>query len=200
MTDEVQSVEFTSHQPPPKYGPSGMPGVEVTEKFRELLQRAADGTLPELGEIPEHSEDVQRLAAELAVVHLPEWRNPAGRKLADPAVTKVPSAIRIAEYLVLRGYRWHPEDEAIRWAPTPGGQPGPFDLGLHIRPDENGQWPDPDPEQFWDISDIKVEQLDTGMWAAAHPRGIAYEAKTKSEAYAGLVGRIRTKIEEASKK
>ena len=84
------------------------------------------------------------------------------------------------------------------WAPTPGGLPGPHDVGLHYGRREDGSWPDdPDPERFWDVDDVKTEQLPDGTWKAEHPRGIGYQAATKSEALAGIVDTIRTKIEEA---
>lgn len=201
MSEPVESVEFTTFQPPPAgfghHNAAGAPGVEVTAKFAELLEQARTGNLPKLGDVPPLPEEVQQLAEDLAVVHLPEWRNPAGRKLADPTVMKVPNSVRLAAYLFERGYVHDPTRERIRWVPTPGGPPGQFDTGLHITPDENGEWPAPDPELYWDVGDIKVDHLDTGMWAATHPRGIAFEAATKSEAFAGLVDRIRIKIEEA---
>lgn len=200
--ETIESVEFTAPQPPPAgfghHNPPSVGEVKVTEKFRELLERARTGDLPKLGDVPELPEEVQQLAADLAVVHLPEWRNPAGRVLAEPTVLKVPSSVRLAEYLVERGYVHDPKRERIRWTPTPGGPPGQYDTGLHVRPDENGDWPEPDPEKYWDVDDITVSQLDNGMWVAAHPRGIACEAATKSEAYADLVQKIRAKIKEAT--
>lgn len=173
-------------------------GVPVTPRFLAFVQQALTGKLPDLGTTGELDPEIIALAEELAVVHLPEWRNPAGRKLAAPTVTSVRQAPRIAEYLYQRGWRHHRDLEQIRWIPTPGGPAGPHDTGLHITPDEHGQWPAPDPEQFWDIAEIEVNRLADGTWAASHPRGIAFEAATKSEAYAGLAQRIRNKIEEAN--
>jgi hypothetical protein len=180
-----------------EYQESSVPGVEITERFREFLRMAADGKLPKLEDPGEQHPDVALMAAELVVMHLPEWRNPAGRKLAEPVALSVPQAPRVAQYLIERGWRFHPEHETVRWTPTPGATSGPYDQGLHIQPDEHGEWPAPDPEQFYDFDDIKVEPMENGDWSATHPRGIAFQAKSKSEAYAGIVGRLRAKIEEA---
>lgn len=178
------------------YQSTSVDGVEVTDRFKAFLQQALSGQLPDLGDIPEVNPEVARMTAELVVLHLPEWRNPAGRKLAEPTTVTTPQAPRVADWLIARGWRWHPELEQKRWVPTPGSSGGPYDEGLHIEPDEFGQWPDPDPELFYDISDIEVAQLEDGQWAARHPRGLTFQADTKSEAYAGLVGRLRAKIEE----
>ncbi|WP_433597932.1 hypothetical protein ACQPXH_19265 [Nocardia sp. CA-135953] len=181
-----------------QYQPSGVEGVEVTEKWGQFMQMALNGRLPDLGDVPEVDPQVRALAEDLAVIHLPDWLNPAGRKLAEPTTVQTQQAPRIAQYLIDRGWRHHPELETVRWRPTPGGPPGVYDQGLHIHPDEDGNWPDPDPEEFYDISDIQVTQLEDGTWAARHPRDLAFQASTKSEAYAGLVERIRAKIEEAT--
>ncbi|WP_067573713.1 hypothetical protein [Nocardia acidivorans] len=171
---------------------------EIPPAMREFLAKLLDGKLPDPGDLPHLDPQVLTLAKDLAVVHLPEWRNPAGRKLAEPGVVEIKSAVRIAAYFYERGWRWHEECERVRWIPTPGGPPAPYDDGLHITPDESGQWPAPDPETFYDVGDIAVRQEDDGTWSAAHPRGIEYSgAATKSEAYAGIVARLRAKIEEA---
>lgn len=199
MSDDREVVESHQFTPIPS-GEDGWiaaDGARVSPQFLAFVQQAIYGKLPDPGEVPEMDPEIVALAEELACIHLPEWRNPAGRQLAEPTVTGIKQAVRVAEYLHKRGIRRHPDLEQIRWVPTPGGMVGPFDTGLHITPDENGQWPTPDPEEFWDIEDIKVTQLQNGTWAAAHPRGIALEADTKSEAYAGLVDKIRAKIEEA---
>jgi hypothetical protein len=180
-----------------EYQKSSVPGVEITEKFREFLRLAAEGKLPDIGDVPDQHPDVAKMAAELVVMHLPEWRNPAGRVMAKPTAISIPNAPRVAQYLIERGWRHHPEAEKVRWVPTPGVTSGPYDDGLHVQPDENGEWPAPDPEQFYDFDDIKVEPMENGDWSATHPRGIAFQAKSKSEAYAGIVGRLRDKIEEA---
>lgn len=179
------------------YQRTSVDGVETTEKFRELLRQALAGQLPDLGEIPEADPEVAKLAAELVTLHLPEWRNLAGRSLAKPTVVTMPLAPRVADYLVARGWVHDPSRERVRWIPTPGTSGGPHDPGMHIEPDEYGQWPAPDPEAFYDIDDIKVVEIDGGRWCAQHPRGIAFEADTKSEAYEGIVGRLRAKIKEA---
>ncbi|MFC4124945.1 hypothetical protein [Nocardia rhizosphaerae] len=179
-----------------EYHATGKDGVRVTERMRAFLQHVVEGTLPTL-DVPEVAPEVRELAEELAVVHLPEWKNPAGRKLADPAVIQVAQAPRIADYLITRGWRRDPALETIRWAPTPGGLPGPYDTGLHYGRDEDGSWPIPDVEAYWDVDDVTTEQLPDGTWKAEHPRGVAFQAATKSEALAGIVDTIRTKIEEA---
>lgn len=180
-----------------EYQPSGVEGVQVTEKWKRFAQMAVDGRLPDLGEIPQVHPNVKALAEELAVLHLPEWRNPAGRKLAEPTTVQTQQAPRLAQWLHDRGVRIHPELETVRWRPTPGGPPGVYDQGLHIYPDADGNWPDPDPEDFYDLDDIEVKPIEGGRWAGVHPRGIAFEADSKSEAYEGIVGALRRKIEEA---
>uniref|UniRef100_UPI003F499470 hypothetical protein n=1 Tax=Nocardia suismassiliense TaxID=2077092 RepID=UPI003F499470 len=173
-------------------------GPKITPQFLAFVQQALSGRLPDPGDVPEVDPQVRTLAEELSVIHLPEWLNPAGRKLAEPTITSIKQAVRIADYLVRRGVRIHPELEQIRWAPTPGGLSGPFDTGLHITKDEHGHWPVLDPETFYDVADIEVAQRDDGTWYAAHPRGIAFEAATKTDAYAGLVDRLRQRITEAT--
>lgn len=195
MTEEI--VEQVITKAGREYHDTGIDGVQYTDRMRQFIQLAMEGRLPDLGDVPQMDPQVQALAAELATVHLPEWRNPAGRKLADPATVTTPQAPRVAQYLFDRGWRFHPEEETVRWMPTPGGPPALHDQGIHVHPDENGNWPDPDPEQFYDIADIEVAQLEDGSWGARHPRDLAFQAPTKSEAYAGLVQRLRTKIEEA---
>lgn len=180
-----------------KYQKSSVDGVEITEKFKEFLRLAAEGKLPDIGEVPDQHPDVAKLAAELVVMHLPEWRNPAGRVMAKPTAISIPNAPRVAQYLIERGWRFHPEHETVRWIPTPGVTSGPYDDGLHVQPDEHGEWPAPDPEVFYDVDDIKVDRAEDGGWSATHPRGIAFQARTKSEAHAGIVNRLRAKIEEA---
>lgn len=172
---------------------------EIPPAMREFLARLLDSKLPDPGEVPQLDRQVLDLARDLAVVHLPEWRNPTGRKLAEPGVVEIKSAVRIAAYLYERGWRFHAELEQIRWIPTPGGPPAPFDDGLHVRPDESGEWPAPDPEQFYDVDAVTVRQEEDSTWSAAHPRGIQYSGATsKSEAYAGIVARLRERIEEAN--
>lgn len=68
---------------------------------------------------------------------------------------------------------------------------------MHITRDADGNWPAPDPEAFYDFEDIEVKQAEDGLWHATHPRGLSVEAPTKSDAYAGLVGQLRQRIEHA---
>ena len=172
--------------------------ARMSEKYREFARMAIDGKLPDPGKVEPLDPAVTDLLSDLAIVHLPDWHNSAGRKLADATMFALPSAVRLAAYLVERGWIRDPARERIRWTPTPGGLPGPYDVGLHIRPDpDTGEWPQPDAERFWDIDDVEVAQLPDGTWKAEHPRGIAYQASTKSEAFAGIVERIRDKIKEA---
>ncbi len=171
----------------------------VTEKYREFIAAALEGKLPDPGKVEPLDPAVGDLLSDLAILHLPEWTNSTGRKLADAVVFTLPSAARIAAYLVERGWRRDLTKERIRWTPTPGGLTAPHDLGLHIRPDpETGEWPAPDPEQYWDVDDIQTSQLPDGTWKSEHPRGLAFQAASKSEALAGITERIREKIEEAS--
>ncbi|AHH16596.1 hypothetical protein NONO_c17960 [Nocardia nova SH22a] len=172
-------------------------GMRVTPKMIAFMEAVRNGRLPDVGDVPQVDPNVVALAEELHVVHLDEWYNPAGRKLADPTVLSLPQSPRLAEYLHRRGWRKHPELEEVQWRPTPGGMPNPHDLGLHVYRDADGNFPDPDPEAFYDIADIKVEQADNGSWQASHPRGLGFVGNTKSEAYAGLVERLRAKITEA---
>ncbi|MGW5316712.1 hypothetical protein [Nocardia thailandica] len=179
-----------------EYHQTGTEGVQVTDRMMGFLRQVVEGKLPTV-DVPEASPEVRQLTEELAVLHLPEWRNPAGRKLAEPTVITMTQAARIADYLVRRGYVHDPEREAIRWAPTPRGLPGPHDLGLHYTRGEDGQWPVLDHEAFWNVDDIRVEQLPDGTWKGEHPRGLAFQAATKSEALAGIAAKVRQKIEEA---
>lgn len=201
MSDETIEEVITEagrDQAALKYHATGKDGVRVTAQMQEFLRHVVEGTLPTL-DVPEVAPEVRELAEELAVVHLPEWHNPAGRKLADPTVIQVAQAPRIADYLIQRGWRRDPALEVVRWAPTPGGLPGPYDTGLHYGRDEHGEWPIPDPEAYWDVDDVTTEQLPDGTWKAEHPRGVAFQAATKSEALAGIVDTIRERIAAAKK-
>ncbi|MFD7843986.1 hypothetical protein ACFV4K_13770 [Nocardia sp. NPDC059764] len=192
----VESIRFGNHQPPSDYVKTDT-GQLVTPEFLALIQQSLSGKLSEPREAEELDPEVRALAEELSVIHLPEWRSEVGRKLADPTVTSIKQATRVAEYLVKRGVRVYPELEEIRWVGTPGGQPGVFDTGIHITRDEHGQWPAPDPEDFYDLEDIQVKQTDEGFWSATHPRGLAFEAPTKTDAYVGIVDQLRQRIEQA---
>ncbi|QIS16581.1 hypothetical protein [Nocardia arthritidis] len=172
-------------------------GQLVTPEFLALIEQALSGKLAESAESERLDPEVKALAEELSVIHLPEWQSPTGPRTAEPTVTGIKQATRVAEYLVKRGVRMHPELEEIRWVATPGGPPGAFDTGVHITKDENGEWPAPDPESFYDIDKVEVTKTDDGIWIAIHPRGLSFEAASKTEAYAGLVDQLRERIEQA---
>ncbi|MGW4634333.1 hypothetical protein [Nocardia sp. NPDC004415] len=194
----IGSVDFsTSETSPPEYIQTES-GQLVTPEFLALLQQTLSGKLAEPDAGDDLDPEVRALAEELSVIHLPEWTSPIGRKLAEPTVTSIKQANRVAEYLVKRGVRVHPELETIRWVPTPSGAPGAFDTGAHITPDDEGNWPTPDAETFYDFDEISVKQVEGSAWYATHPRGIACEGKTKSEAYAAMVAELRRRIDDAS--
>ncbi|MFF2553454.1 hypothetical protein ACFVUS_20820 [Nocardia sp. NPDC058058] len=193
----IESVRFGNHAAPSSEYVKTDTGQLVTPEFLSLLQQTLSGKLAEPKPDEEQDPQVRALAEELAVIHLPEWHSQVGRKLADPTVTSIKQATRVAEYLVKRGVRVHSDLEEIRWAPTPGGLPGAFDTGMHITKDPEGNWPVPDPETFYDLDLIEVKQTDEGFWSATHPRGLSTEAPTKTDAYAALVNQLRQRINEA---
>ncbi|MFE6863630.1 hypothetical protein [Nocardia sp. NPDC057668] len=195
----IESVRFGNQPPPSSDYVETDSGQLVTPEFLNFLQQTLSGKFAESEQVDELDPQVKALAEELAVIHLPEWESKIGRKLAEPTVTSIKQANRIAEYLVKRGVRVHPELEEIRWLATPAGPPGAFDLGTHVTKDENGEWPAPDAEEFYNLEDIEVQQTDDGIWVATHPRGLAHEAATKTEAYAGVVDELRRRISDASR-
>ncbi|MGN2635335.1 hypothetical protein ACTD5D_03890 [Nocardia takedensis] len=182
--------------PPPTYARTEE-GQLVTPEFLALIQQMLTGKPAERESNAELDPQVKALAEELSVIHLPEWHDEIGRKRAEPTVTGIKQATRVAEYLVRRGVRVLPELEEIRWMPTPDGPPAAFDLGIHIGKDAEGRWPAPDPEEFYDLEAIEVKQTDDGLWCAVHPRGLVAEGATKTAAYADLVGKLRERIEHA---
>lgn len=194
----IGSVDFSaSETSPPEYVKTES-GQLVTPEFLAFLQQTLTGKLAEPADADDLDPEVRALAEELSVIHLPEWTSTVGRKLAEPTVTSIKQASRVAEYLIKRGVRVHPELEAIRWVPTPSGAPGAFDTGAHITPDAEGNWPTPDAETFYDFDEISVKQVEGSAWYATHPRGIACEGKTKSEAYAAMVAELSRRIDDAS--
>ncbi|MEU2256174.1 hypothetical protein ABZ540_23680 [Nocardia xishanensis] len=199
MSDKeiVESIRFANYQPP-RYTKTET-GQLVTPEFLTFVQQALTGKLND-EQAAELDPQVRSLAEELSVIHLPEWHDEVGRKRAEPTVTSIKQATRVAEYLAKRGVRVHRELEEIRWAPTPGGQPGAFDIGIHITKDENGQWPTPDVEEFYDFEQIEVRHQDDGTWTATHPRGLAFEAATRTEAYAGIVEALLARIDEVRRR
>lgn len=197
----VNEVRFRNHQssdktPPPGY--EAMGDTFIKPEYRQFIEAAMNGELPDLGDVPEQDPQVAALAAELMVIHLPEWHSPTGRKLAKPSQMKIAGAVRVAEYLVKgRGVRVHPEEATQRWVPTPGANLGAGDPGKHIQRNPDGTWPEnPDIEEFWDVSEIVCHQLPDGSWSAVHPRGIECTDASKTEAYAMCVERVRARVAE----
>ncbi|WP_282777302.1 MULTISPECIES: hypothetical protein [unclassified Nocardia] len=199
MSDKeiIDSVHFGTQPPPQSNYVKTDTGQLVTPEFLSFLQHTLTGKLADHQPDTALDPQVRALAEELSVIHLPEWHSEVGRKLADPTVTSIKQATRVAEYLVKRGVRVHPELEEIRWTPTPGGPPGAFDTGMHITKDTQGNWPTPDPESYYDLEQIQVKQTDDGLWCATHPRGLSAQAPTKTDAYAGMVEQLRQRIEQA---
>lgn len=199
--DTVNEVRFTSQErseptPPPGFVDAGG-GTFVSPQFLAFVKAAQDGSLPSLPASAPMEPRVVALARELAVVHLPEWQSPSGRKLAEPTVMQIKGALRLAEYLIARGADFNEDDATIRWIATPGVRLGTGDPGTHIYRNPDGSWPeDPDPESFWSLAEITQQQLPNGRWAAVHPRGIQCEDDSKDEAYAMCVARVRAKVAE----
>lgn len=170
-------------------------GEFITPQFKAFIEAAMEGKLPPPEQVPEQDPQVVALAQELMVVHLPEWHTPGGRKIASPTSMQIGGALRVAEYLIARGVSFDPEAATVRWIPTPGVPSGAGDLGQHIYRLEDGSWPEvPDAEQFWDVADIEVKQLEDGRWCAFHPRGIEATDVSKTEAFAMCVDRVRAKV------
>lgn len=199
MTDALNEVRFRGQsardqrEPPPGYENLG--GEFVTPKFRAFLEAAMAGKLPPPETVIEQDPRVVELAQELMVIHLPEWHTPGGRKIAAPTSMQIGGAVRVAEYLIARGVSFDPDAAVVRWIPTPGVPAGAGDLGTHIYRNPDGSWPQtPDAEQFWDVADIEVRQLDDGRWCAFHPRGIEATDASKTEAFAICTERVRAKV------
>lgn len=192
----IQEVRFKNAGPPEGFVEDpNTPGVHVSPQYQAWMKEQLGIRVAEMQAESEIDPEVKALAEELAVVHLPEYVNGQGRKLAEPDRFEILQAQRLAEYLVKgRGVRVHPDLETLRWVPTPGGHP--HDLGLHIERDENGDWPAPDPEDFFDLDKIVVAQSENG-WVASHPSGVAVQEETKSKAKAGAVAELMKRIEEA---
>ena len=191
----VQEVKFRNAQRPAHYVENpDAPGQYVTPQYLELFKHELKQAVADRVETAKLDPETKRLAEELAVLHLPEHKV-ADRKTADPTRVEIYQSTRMAAYLIRRGWRFHPEDEQIRWVPTPNGPSR--DLGLHIERNEDGTWPVPDPEDFYDAERIVVAQTPTGKWIANHPCGVHAEAKTKARAHANVVQQLLAKIEEA---
>lgn len=202
MSDEnvVNEVKFRAgerdkREPPPGYVNLG--GEWVHPQFKAFVEAVMEGKLPKPEDVPPQDPKVVALAEELMVVHLPEWKNPAGRKIGSPTTMQIGGALRLAEYLVQRGISFDPEQAIVRWVPTPGARLGAGDPGKHLWRNEDGSWPEiPDAEEFWDIDEIDVKQLDDGRWCAFHPRGIECTDASKTEAFAMCVERVRARVAE----
>lgn len=194
--NEVRFRQFEQKPPPPGYEAHG--GAFVKPEYLEFLRTAAEGRLPDMGEPPEPDPEVVKMTHELAVLHLPEYRAPNGRKIAEPDVIKIPAAPRVSDWLIkMRGWRHHPEFEQARWYPTPGVRATSGDPGIFVYRNEDGSWPPgPDIEAFWDVDEIECRQLEDGRWAAVHPRGIQCTDASKAEALGMCIDRVRAKIAE----
>lgn len=181
--------------PPPGYSETpDAPGVHTTERYRNWLREQITGVIAEQPD-EQLDPEVKALADELAIVHLPQWKQ-GERVIAEPSRVEIRQAQRLAEYLVKgRGVRVHPEHETLRWVATPNG--GPHDLGIHIEKDEHGEWPTPDPEAFFDLEKIVVTQGPDGSWVAAHPCGANAQGASKAKAHADVVQQLIARIEEA---
>jgi hypothetical protein len=201
LSETQREVKFQAHQPrderkpPPGYENFG--GEFVTPQMKAFIEAAKEGKLPN-PEVPELPPEVISLAQELMVIHLPEWKNPAGRKMAGPTSMRIGGAVRLAEYLLQRGISFDPEKATVRWVPTPGGQLGASDPGKHIYRNPDGTWPEPpDLEAFWSLDQIECHELPDGRWTAIHPRGpIEGQGDSKDDAFATCVMRVRAKIRE----
>lgn len=190
------SQERAQPTPPPGYVDVGG-GQWVAPQFLEFVKAAQEGRLPTPPASEPMDPRVVALAQELTVIHLPEWKSPSGRKLAEPTVMQIKGSLRVAEYLLARGISLNSDDATIRWVATPGARLGTGDPGMHIHRNADGSWPeDPDPETFWSLDAITQHELPGGRWAAVHPKGIQCEDASKDEAYAMCVARVRAKVAE----
>ncbi|WP_280246174.1 hypothetical protein [Nocardia abscessus] len=203
MSEEkvVREAKFRGHegrdQRTPPDGYEAFNGDFVKPEWKAFVQMAMEGKLPTPENVPPQDPKVVALAQELMVIHLPEWIAPNGRKLGGPTSMQIGGALRLADYLIKRGIEFHPDNAVVRWVPTPGVPGGAGDLGKHIWRNDDGSWPEiPDAEEFWDIDDIEVKQLNDGRWCAFHPRGIECTDPSKTEAFAMCVERVRAKVAE----
>jgi hypothetical protein len=202
LSETQREVKFKGHEPrdqrkpPPGYEDLG--GVFAKPEFKRFVELAMEGKLPKPEDVPELPPEVVALAEELAVIHLPEWHSPTGRKLGGPTSMQIGGgAPRLAQYLIQRGISFDPDKAVVRWIPTPGVPSGASNQGKHIWRNDDGTWPEiPDAEEFWDIDEIEVRQLNDGRWCAFHPRGIECTDPSKTEAFAMCVERVRAKIRE----
>ncbi|WP_326600524.1 hypothetical protein [Rhodococcus sp. PD04] len=170
-------------------------GRLVTGEYLDLIVGQLRDAIADRTAAAKLDPEVKKLAEELSVVHLPK-HEVAGRQTAEPTRVEIYQSTRIAAYLYRRGWRFHPEHEQIRHVSTPDTDPA-GDMGIHIERNEDGTWPIPDPEDFYDAERINVSQTPTGKWIASHPCGIYAEGKTKAVAHADVVQQLLQKIEEA---
>ena len=66
--------------------------------FVTLIQQSLSGKLVDTSRDENQDPEIRALAEELSVIHLPEWQSSIGRKLAEPTVTTIKQATRVAEY------------------------------------------------------------------------------------------------------
>jgi hypothetical protein len=202
LSETEREVKFRAHQPrderQPPAGYVDMGGTFVRPEFKQFIQMAMEGKLPSPEDVPELPPEVVALAQELAVIHLPEWISPTGRKIGGPTSMQIGGgAPRLAQYLIQRGISFDPEKATVRWVPTPGARLGAGDPGKHLWRNPDGSWPEvPDVEEFWSHKEIQTVQRDDGHWTAVHPRGIEFTADTENAAFAGCVQRVQARIAE----
>lgn len=192
----IKEVKFRGAGRPPGYTEDpDNPGVWVSPQHKDWMREQLTGAVANQKALAEVDPEVKALAEELSIVHLPEQKL-GDRKVAEPTRFEIKQSVRFAQYLTDRGYRHHPEHERIRWVPTPDGMM--HDLGIHITPDENGEWPTPNPEDFYDAEKITLSQTPGGEWVAAHPCGFHAKHPSKAKAHAAVVKQLLSKIEEAN--
>lgn len=191
----IKEVRFNNGRPPGYVEDPNNPGVWTSPKHADWLREQLTGAIADQTALAKVDPEVKALSDELAVVHLPEYDLGAAKK-AEPTRFEIKQPTRLAAYLHSRGWRHHPECEEVRWVPTPDGQA--HDLGIHITKSEDGTWPTPNPEDFYDAEKIDLSQTPGGEWVAAHPCGANAKHPSKAKAHADVVRQLLVKIEEAN--
>ncbi|MFH5209255.1 hypothetical protein ACHIPZ_13775 [Antrihabitans sp. NCIMB 15449] len=186
-------LEERRFKPPKGFEESkGMPGVYMNADYRAYMQNMLGLKVEDAKAAAEVSPMVKAMADELSTIHLPEWVR-GGRRIAEPTRFTIEQSVRLAQYLVDdRGWSQNLDDERLRWVPTPNAGPG--DMGIHIERNDDGTWPTPDPEDFYDIEKIIMSKSQTG-WIAAHPCGVKAEATSKAQAHADASQKLLSMIE-----